>query len=119
MENSMTTTIYPESGLNRITSGFGISAVITLVASMLLTIMKESYPPLLSFMKSISILGVKHHWLVHGLAIVILFYLLGWLFSSSRRDTNISGASLATILAWATVLSSLGIFGFYLMELFK
>ena len=115
----MNPTAYSENELDRTTVGFGVAAIVASVASMLLTIVKESYPPLLAFMKSISVLGVKHHWLVHGLVIVILFYVLGWLFSKSKYAENVRGTSLATTLALATVVSSLAIFGFYLMELFK
>lgn len=115
----MTTPTYPTSELDRTTIGFGLAASITVVFSMLLTIVKESYPPLLALMKSIPIFGVKHHWLVHGLTVVALFYLLGWLFSKSDRLSGMRGDKLAAILAWATVLSSLAIFGFYLLEVLE
>lgn len=115
----MTTTIHTKSELDTITLGFGIAAVITIVFNTLLTILKESYPPLLAFMKSISILGVKHHWLVHGLTIVILFYLLGWFFSKRKSLSSISDRALAKAIIVATVLGALGIIIFYLIELFK
>lgn len=76
----MNTTTYQNNELDPITTGFTASAIVTIILSMVLTIVKESYPPLLSLMKSISVLGVKHHWLVHGLMIVALFYLCGWIY---------------------------------------
>lgn len=114
----MDTTTQTKSELDSATIGFGVAAVVVIIFNTVLTIVKELYPPLLTFMKGISIFGVKHHWLVHGLTIIILFYLIGW-FLSKKEGLTVSGAFLSKTIAWVTILSSLGIFVFYLVELFK
>ena len=114
MENTTKT----ENQLDNVTVGFGVSAVIVIIFNTALTITKELHPQLLAFMKSISILGVKHHWLVHGLTITILFFLLGWLFSNIRSLKNVTGRLLFWSLLWATILGALAIFAFFLFELF-
>ncbi len=106
------------SELDTVTAGFGIASAITIVINALLTIVKEMYPPLLAFMKSVSILGVKHHWLLHGLIIVLLFFILGWVFSKIKSLADSNGMLLSKLIAGATVLSTLGIFLFFLLELF-
>lgn len=115
----MITTTNTKTELDNVTVGFGIASVFAVVFNTVLTITKELYPPLLAFMKSISILGVKHHWLVHGLAVMVLFYLLGWVFSKKQSFARINGVTITKTIAWATILSSLGIFIFFLIELFK
>src|SRR3989344_6014808 len=104
------------STLNKTTVGFGIASVVVIILNTVLTITKELYPPLLTYMKSISILGVKHHWLFHGLSIVVLFCISGSIFS--KKEFGVTDSSLSKTIAWTTILSSLGIFIFFLIELF-
>lgn len=115
----MSTIIQTKPELDNITAGFGVASVIVIILNTILTIAKEMYPPLLAFMKNISIFGIKHHWLVHGLVILILFLLLGWYFSKKETIKKISGASLSKALIWTTIISSLGIVVFFLIEIFK
>ena len=115
----MDTTTQTELKLDNITVGFGIASVIVIILNTILTIVKELYLPLLTFMKSISILGVKHHWLVHGLTVLVLFCLFGWFFSKKQSFSTISSSFLSKAIAWATILGSLGIFIFLLIELYK
>lgn len=113
------TTTYTKTELDNVTVGFGIAAVTTILFNTVLTIWKESYPPLLAYMKTTSILGVKHHWLFHGLTLVILFLVLGWAFSRKKEAIFSSNMSLAKAIVWATILGSLAIFFFYLKEMMQ
>lgn len=103
--------------LDKVTLSFGASAAIAIVFSSVLTIVKEMYPPLLAYMKTISIMGVKHHWLVHGLLVVALFYVLGWIFSKNE-DIVMDDGVVTNAVIWSTILGSLAILGFFLIELF-
>lgn len=115
----MSTTTHTKNELDNVTVGFGITTILVIIFNAILTITKEMHSPLLAYMKSISIFGVKHHWLVHGLVIVVLFYLFGWLISKTKYATSVTSSSfLAKAIVVTTVVTSLGIFGFFLFELF-
>jgi hypothetical protein len=76
-------------------AAFGLSAAITILFNVVLAFVKDSYAPLNSFMAQLT----GHHWRTHGLADVILFLLLGWLFMArgipSRGLTNSTTINLA------------------------
>lgn len=83
-----------EANAEATAAAFALSASITVVFNVVLAFIKDSYPPLNSFMAALT----GHHWRTHGLADVILFLLLGWLFMArgipSRGLTNGSAATL-------------------------
>lgn len=72
-------------------AAFGLSAGITALFNVVLAFVKDSYPPLNAFMAHLT----GHHWRTHGLADVILFFLLGWLFMS--RGTPAGGLTDGTV----------------------
>jgi hypothetical protein len=106
------------SELDTTTISFGVSAAAVIVFNAILTLGKESYPPLLAFMKAFSVLGVKHHWLLHGLTVVILFFIMGAFISKIKNVRILESHLLTSLLVWSTVLGSLAIFGFFLNEIF-
>mgnify|MGYP000063637865 CR=1 FL=1 len=68
----------------RMAAAFGLSAAITVVFNVVLAFIKDSYPPLNAFMTSLT----GHHWRTHGLADVILFVLLGFLFMAQNKPAD-------------------------------
>jgi hypothetical protein len=86
-----------EAALDQASTAFGLSAAITIVFNTLLAWAKDAYDPLNSFMASLA----GHHWITHGLADIILFVLLGWLFMS--RGVRIGGMALVRTVAAAVV----------------
>ena len=64
--------------IDKNTTSFGISLAITSIVSAILVLIKESSQGILGLMKNMT----GHHWITHGLADVILFILLGWLFTA-------------------------------------
>jgi len=76
-------------------AAFGLSAAVTIMFNVVLAFIKDSYPPLNSFMAQLT----GHHWRTHGLADVILFLLLGWFFVArgipARGLTNNTTINLA------------------------
>ena len=62
----------------RAVAGFGLAAAITVVFNVVLALVKDAYEPLNTLMAHMT----GHHWITHGLADVILFILLGWLFTA-------------------------------------
>jgi|GEM_PF-2059922 len=114
----MTILTETKSELDKNTIGFGLASIIVIIFNTILTILKELYSPILTLMKSISVLGVKHHWLVHGLVVVILFFILGWYFSK-KEITTINDTFISKAIIWVTILCSLGIIIFFLIEFLK
>lgn len=86
-------------------AAFGLSAAITVVFNVILAFIKDSYPPLNSFMAQLT----GHHWRTHGLADFILFIVLGWLFMAkgipARGLTNgtVVTVAAATVIAGAAL----------------
>ena len=95
------------------TAGFALAAAVAVIANTFLVWVKELSPSLLAFMKA----TFYHHWIGHGLIIVVLCFVLGMLLSKTRLARHMSGTSLAWLVFIATALGALGIFGFYVREL--
>lgn len=83
-------------------AAFGLSAAITVVFNVVLAFIKDAYAPLNTFMAHLT----GHHWRTHGLADVILFFVLGWIFSSSNIPAGGLTKGLATGLAIAVIAAS-------------
>jgi cation transport ATPase len=83
-------------------AAFGLSAAITVVFNVVLAFIKDSYPPLNSFMAHLT----GHHWRTHGLADVILFFVLGWFFMSRGIPASKMSNSSAVTLGAAVVIAS-------------
>jgi hypothetical protein len=56
-----------------------------------------------------------HHWITHGLADLILFIGLGLIFMNSSMVEKINPNRLISILIWAVVAASLGLFAWFLL----
>lgn len=93
------------------TAGYAIAAMVAIIANTLLTWAKESYPPLFAVMKSLG-----HHWAIHGTVIVLIFLVLGYIFSRSSFTRRMSGTTLAVLLFFATTLAGAGLVGFFLFK---
>jgi hypothetical protein len=88
-----------EASKAAVAAAFGLSAAITAVFNVVLAFIKDSYAPLNSFMAHLT----GHHWRTHGLADIILFFVLGWIFSSSGIPAGGLTKGSAVTLAWAVV----------------
>ena len=100
----------PETYVSQSTAGYGIAAVVAIILNTLLTVAKESYPPLLAVMKSLA-----HHWVVHGVVIILTFFILGYIFSRMPFARRMNGTTLAWWLTVATILAGVGLVVFFLM----
>jgi hypothetical protein len=102
----MNTAIRSESPpLAPVTSGFVLSAAITVVFNTALAWAKDAYPPLNDFMKSLS----GHHWTTHGLADLLIFVGLGFVFTKTRAAEKIAPNRLTTVLIGAVAIAALGL----------
>jgi lipoprotein signal peptidase len=101
--------------LGKYTRSFGLSFAITSVVSALLVILKESSEEgVLALMKA----ATGHHWVTHGLFNIILFVVLGWALSMSKKGqgVEISANSLVSFIIGAVIISGVLIAGFYLLH---
>ena len=95
--------------------GFGLSFLIASIFNGLLIIAKESYDPLKSWMKSLS----GHHWITHGIFVIILFIILGYFFSGAGLDKKIDADRTSGLVIAGTVLGGLIVVGFFFKHLFE
>jgi len=104
-----------ENKLSATTIGFGLSVVITSVLSTLLMIVKETHEEtVMAWMKK----ATPHHWITHGIIVVILFVVLGFLLGKMNggKGIEIKSNALAGLLVAAAAASFVAISGFYLLE---
>ena len=71
--------------MGKYTAGFGLSFVVTSLLSAALVVLKESQGVLKTLMKAIS----GHHWVTHGALILVLFVVLGFVFSKVRIEQKL------------------------------
>jgi hypothetical protein len=88
-----------------VTSGFVLSAAITVLFNTGLAWAKDAYPPLTGFMKSLS----GHHWTTHGLADLVLFIGLGFIFMNAKVAQKINPKRLTGALIGAVAIAGLGL----------
>ncbi len=95
--------------LSPVTSGFVLSAAITVLFNTGLAWAKDAYPPLNSLMKSLS----GHHWTTHGVVDLGLFVGLGLVFTKIRITEKMDPNRLIGILVGAVVIATLGLIVWY------
>jgi hypothetical protein len=93
-----------------VAAAFGWSAAIVIVFNTALAWVKDSYDPLNTFMAQLT----SHHWITHGLADVILFFLLGWLLMRRHTAAGLTNALIVS-LAVAAVVAGVGLAGWFLL----
>lgn len=100
--------------VNQLTISYIISYVITAIFSSVLTIVKDLNAPLKDWMKSLT----THHWITHGIFVVVLFLLLALLFNQQKVGKKLTADQLSNWVIWGTILSGLILVGFYFFEVF-
>jgi hypothetical protein len=87
------------------TKGFVLAAAIAVIFNTALAWAKDSFPALNNFMKSVA----GHHWTTHGLFVLILFLVLGAIFTKSKAVSKIDPERLTTALIGSVMVASLGL----------
>jgi hypothetical protein len=95
--------------LTAATSGFALAAAVTALFNTALAWAKDAYAPLTNFMNSLT----GHHWTTHGLADLVLFIGLGFIFMNTRVGKNIDPNLLIGILIGAVAIAGLGLVLWY------
>jgi hypothetical protein len=94
--------------MHNTSAAFGLSFVVVSVLSAVLVVVKESYAPLLEWMKALT----GHHWITHAVLVVVAYLALGLALSSIRK-WNMTGRSLAAAVLVSTCASGLIVVGFF------
>jgi len=100
--------------ISKYTISFGLSLAITSLISALLVVAKELCPnPVMAWLKRLT----GQHWVSHSLIAVILFAILGWIFSRANggQGKSMNVNLLIALLTGGVVLGGLIIAGFYLI----
>src|SRR5215472_14517630 len=95
-----------DKALSKHTTSFGLSLAVCSFINALLVIAKEKSPAVQSVMQKLT----GHHWITHAAIVVILFSVLGFLFS----NLAISVSRLIKTIVAGVFISGLTIIGFYL-----
>ncbi len=100
------------SALDKTTIGFGLSAAVMSILNTLLVIVKESSPPVLGAMAR----ATGHHWTTHGIIVIGLFVLLGFVFSAAVKPESWSADKLSKILLWSVIIGGGVLAAFILLD---
>ncbi|HTC33891.1 MAG TPA: hypothetical protein VK724_10990 [Bryobacteraceae bacterium] len=91
--------------MTRATSGFVLSASITVLFSTVLACVKDVNAPLKAFLKSIA----GHDWTTQGLIDLVLFIVLGFIFTKVGALEKLAPDRLIAVLIAAVVIAALGL----------
>jgi hypothetical protein len=102
-----------ENTVSKYTVSFGLSFSLCSVINALLVVAKEKSHSLSGLMQKMT----GHHWVTHAAIIVILFVVLGFVFSRTNggRGPKISANQLVGDIVGGILASGLIITGFYLI----
>jgi uncharacterized membrane protein SirB2 len=92
-----------------VTTSFVLAAAVTVLFNTVLAIVKDSHKSLNDFMASLS----GHQWTTHGLADLILFLALGFLFLSLKVGRNMAAQRAIPVLVASVVVASVGLAVWY------
>ena len=100
-----------EVGLDHTATAYGIAAAIAVLFNTLLAWVKDAYDPLNNAMAK----TLGHHWTTHGVAVVLVFLIVGFMLSRSSADWIKSRYGAVYMLCGAVVLAGLGLAGWFLL----
>jgi hypothetical protein len=101
------------SKTDRYTAGFGLSLAVTSLLNAVLLLVKETNEALMNAMKA----ALGHHWTTHGAIVLVLFVVLGFVFSTTKLGEKWDPGKMAWLIVFAAVIGSVAIAGFFLPNL--
>lgn len=98
------------ASVEKIAAAYGLAASIAIVFNTLLTWLKEASHPFKSFM----VLLTGHHWITHGLVVLAVFLVLGWVFTARGIPAQGLDQRLAVMIAGAILVGGAGLLAGFL-----
>jgi hypothetical protein len=98
-------------GLDHTATAYGIAAAVAIVFNTLLAWVKDAYDPLNTAMAK----TLGHHWTTHGVVVVLVFLVVGFVLSRSSGDLIKSPYGAVYTLCAAVVLAGSGLAGWFLL----
>jgi hypothetical protein len=92
----------------QVEKAFTVSLILSIYFNMALVVLKELHTPFKGFLKNY----LMHHWVGHGLVLLIFFTLLGLLLNRLQINPNLKKVPFHLVLSM--LVSSIGISMFYL-----
>jgi hypothetical protein len=96
--------------LSHTTIAYGVGASVAVLFNTLLAWVKDSFEPVNTAMAKMT----GHHWTTHGLAVVLVFLIVGFLLSRSHEDALKGPFAPIVVLCGSVVLAGLGLVGWFL-----
>ncbi|MHA1971493.1 MAG: hypothetical protein ACTSW1_00790 [Candidatus Hodarchaeales archaeon] len=110
---------------NNLIIGFGLSLAVLAILNSLLTLGKELVPGVKDFAIAIgSLIGISHHWVGHGVIIIVLFVILGIVFSQTKineffvQKFSLDETSILYLVAASVLIGFAIIGGFFFIDAF-
>ncbi len=102
------------NAVDKNTFAFGWSLAIVSILSSLLVVLKERSEPVMGLMKA----ATGHHWITHGLIVLLLFLLLGFVLGNVARPglSRTGHNTLTSVIVVSVFFSGLIIAGFFLFS---
>ncbi|MCX5828440.1 MAG: hypothetical protein NTV58_10645 [Deltaproteobacteria bacterium] len=99
--------------MEKYTAGFGLSLIVTSLLNAVVLIIKETNNSVMSAMKA----ALGHHWTTHGAMIIIVFVVLGFVFSRMKIEEKCDSQKILKFIILATIISGVVIAGYFLPNL--
>lgn len=87
------------------TVGFALAAAVAVLFNTALAWAKDAYAPLNDFLKSI----LGHHWTTHGVADLVVFVVLGVVFTRAGVGSKLEAGRVINTLVGAVAVASVGL----------
>jgi hypothetical protein len=99
--------------MDKYAAGFGLSLIVTSLLNAAILLIKETNDGIIKAMKA----AMGHHWTTHGVIIIVVFVLLGFIFSYMKLETKWDSQRMLKYIIWAVIISGAVCAGFYLPDL--
>jgi hypothetical protein len=99
--------------MDKYAAGFGLSLAVTSLLSAFILVIKERNESVMSAMKA----ALGHHWTTHGVLVIVLFVVLGFVFSNMKLEERWDSQKMLKYIIWAVIISGVIIAGFFLPNL--
>ena len=99
--------------MEKYTAGFGLSLIVTSLLNAVILLIKETNDSVMSAMRA----ALGHHWTTHGAIVIIVFVVLGFVFSNMKFEEKWDSQKMLKFIVLATIIGGIIVAGFFLPNL--